>query len=137
MCFQAGGDAARWVRLDRVRFDQIHGTRRAAPRACVHQDDEVVRIEQCVGEIESANSEVLQRDLWRQRVAREPACNFGPKAVIAEENISDARDEHPWIRHTGSISSALKKKRWPGWRRSPKSLPGSSSITIAICTWPS
>ena len=38
---------------------------------------------------------------------------------------------------SGSTSSIAKKKRWPGWRRSPRSRPGSSSTTTVRCSLPS
>ena len=70
-----------------------------------------------------------------------------PKRVVTEKNVADAGDQNAWLLRwleirgflfgSGSISSASKKKRWPGWRSRPISRPGSLSSTTQTWLLPS
>ena len=71
------------------------------------------------------------RYLRRKGLRKQSFCDFHAECVVAQKDISDASDQNARRRHSGSISSASKKKRWPGCRKNPRSLPGSSSITTA------
>src|SRR5207253_8242495 len=84
------------------------------------------------GEVEAADAVVRHLHAVRQQAPVQPGDDLYPEAVVTEEDVADARHEDL---HSGSTSERRKKKRWPGWRISPRSRPGSSSITTA--TWTS
>src|SRR5438309_747664 len=104
-----------------------------AARQRVHQDRRVPAVEERVGEIEAADSEVLHLHALRQRPLREPPGDLDAEPVVAEEDVADPRDQDA-LHGRDSSSSAWKKKRWP---KMPRSLAGSSSTVSAKSRRPS
>ena len=59
----------------------------------VDQHQRVVPVEQVVREVHAADAVVDHADAVGDRSSGEPAGHLGPEAVVAEEQVPDARDE--------------------------------------------
>ena len=79
-----------------VGLDDVDSPRFAATLHGVDQDQPVVAVEQLVGQVHAADSEVDHLDPARQgwaRVRGEPGGHLHAEAVVAEEDVPDARDQ--------------------------------------------
>jgi hypothetical protein len=74
-----------------IRFQQKNGAWSVTARACVDENRKVGLVHQCVCQIEAANAEVFDDQVGRKGFRGEPTRYFYAEAVIAEEDISDAR----------------------------------------------
>src|SRR5215475_10076302 len=131
----------RRVQFAQVRLDNIERACRAASRSRVHENGNFIAVHQGASQIKASDAEVNHSRLVRRYAFGQPSRNLAAEGVIAQEDVADAGDENVRTRHwsapsissdrSGSTSSGEKKKRWPGRRSRPKSLPGSSSRTTA------
>ena len=108
-----------------------------AARRGVEQHRRVLAVAQRVREVHAADAEVDDLDAGRQLAPREPRARARRRSRRRRGRRcrSRPRGRAPRGRGrpsaSGSTSSGEKKKRWPGWRRSPRSRPGSSSTVTA------
>ena len=77
-----------------LRLDDGDRARRFAHRHGVDQHERVVAVEQLVGEVHAADAEVGHPHAVGQRPRRQAVGHLDAEAVVAEEDVADAGDEH-------------------------------------------
>src|SRR5262249_60987928 len=101
----------------------------------------VIAVHEGAREVKGADAEVNHARFGRRHAFGQASRHLAAEGVIAQEDVADAGDEDVRACHrsassfssgrSGSPFSGEKKKRWPGSRSRPRSLPGSSSRTTA------
>ena len=61
----------------------------------VDQHERPVAVEQPVGQVQASDADVGDLHPGRQRTLGEPAGDLDAEPVVGEEDVADARDEHP------------------------------------------
>ncbi len=135
------------IEVFQLRFNLVERSWHAAPRRRIDQDNQLIIVEERIAEVKAADAEVNDTDVGCEIAFRQTSRNLTAKPVIAQKDIPNTGDKNPASIHgtafhplhshalqpdRGSTSSGAKKNRCAGCRKTPKSRPGSSSITTAI-----
>ena len=73
-----------------VGLDHVQRARHAALRSGVHQDRQLVGLEQGIGQVEAANAEIHDPHSLGPGLDRQPPRRFDAKCIVAEEDVADA-----------------------------------------------
>ena len=81
----------------------------------VDDDDEVVRLEQLVGQVDAADAEVADLDARPATAAGQPLHDLDAEAVVAFEDVAEPghQDAHHASTRIGSTSSGAKYRKRP------------------------
>src|SRR5262249_11791946 len=87
-------DAERDSVRAQIRFDNVERSRLATARHRIDENGGVVSVLQRVGEVEAANAEVAHGDISDRGTLTETSRDAHAEAIVAEEDVADARDQH-------------------------------------------
>ncbi len=106
------GLVASTCRLLRLGLEDAEGPGIVPPPDGIDEDEDVVAVEELIGEMDAADAELPHLHTLGHGQARQTACHLHSETVVAEEDVPDAGHEHP-RRHgasppASSISSGRK-----------------------------